>query len=83
MLNVLFDKTQKVSQAPVWTGFGGLKDYANNLLNYKVSALLDDGNAQMALLIVVALVIFTFFLKKFVWLPFNATCDVFKKWCFD
>ena len=64
MLNVLFDKTQKVSQAPVWTGFGGLKDYANNLLNYKVSALLDDGNAQMALLIVVALVIFTFFLKN-------------------
>lgn len=64
MLNVLFDKTQKVSQAPVWTGLGGLKDYANNLLNYKVSALLDDGNAQMALLIVVALVIFTFFLKN-------------------
>ncbi len=64
MLNVLFDKTQKVSQAPVWTGFGGLKDYANNLLNYKVSALLDEGNAQMALLIVVALVIFTFFLKN-------------------
>lgn len=64
MLNVLFDKTQKVSQAPVWTGLGGLKDYANNLLNYKVSALLDEGNAQMALLIVVALVIFTFFLKN-------------------
>jgi len=64
MLNVLFDKTQKVSQAPVWTGLGGLKDYANNLLNYKVSGLLDEGNAQMALLIVVALVIFTFFLKN-------------------
>lgn len=64
MLNVLFDKTQKVTQAPVWTGIGGLKDYANNLLNYKVSALLDDGNAQMALLIVVALVILTFFLKN-------------------
>ena len=64
MLNVLFDKTQKVSQAPVWNGLGGLKDYANNLLNYKVSALLDEGNAQMALLIVVAIVIFTFFLKN-------------------
>jgi len=64
MLNVLFDKTQEVSQAPVWTGLGDLKDYANNLLNYKVSGLLDEGNAQMALLIVVALVIFTFFLKN-------------------
>jgi len=64
MLNVLFDKTQKVSEAPIWTGIGGLKNYANDLLNYKVTSLLEDGNAQMALLIVVALVIMTFFLKN-------------------
>ena len=64
MLNVLFDKTQKVSEAPIWTGIGGLKNYANDLLNYKVTSLLEDDNAQMALLIVVALVIMTFFLKN-------------------
>ena len=64
MLNVLFDKTKKIAKEPVWTGVGGLKDYGNDLLNYKVSSLLDEGNPQMALLIVVALVITTFFLKN-------------------
>jgi subfamily B ATP-binding cassette protein MsbA len=64
MLNVLFDKTQKVTKEPVWTGIGGLKDYGNDMLNYKVSSLLEEGNAQMALLVVVALVIATFFLKN-------------------
>ena len=64
MLNVLFDRTQKVTKEPVWNVIGGLKDYANDLLNYKVSSLLENDNAQMALLIVVALVIFTFFLKN-------------------
>jgi len=65
MLNVLFDKTQKVTNEPVWTGIGSLKDYGNDMLNYKVSSLLENGNPQMALLVVVALVITTFFLKNF------------------
>jgi len=64
MLNVLFDKTKKIAKEPVWTGIGGLKDYGNDLLNYKVSSLLDEGNPQSALLVVVALVIITFFLKN-------------------
>lgn len=64
MLNVLFDKTKKIAKEPVWTGIGGLKDYVNDLLNYKVSSLLDEGNPQIALLVVVALVITTFFLKN-------------------
>ena len=64
MLNVLFDKTKKIVKEPVWTGIGGLKDYGNDLLNYKVSSLLDEGNPQMALLVVVTLVIATFFLKN-------------------
>lgn len=64
MLNVLFDKTKKIAKEPVWTGIGELKDYGNDLLNYKVSSLLDEGNPQMALLVVVALVIITFFFKN-------------------
>ena len=64
MLNVLFDKTKKIAKEPVWTGIEGLKDYGNDLLNYKVSSLLDEGNPQMALLVVVALVIITFFFKN-------------------
>ncbi|MFD2550625.1 ABC transporter ATP-binding protein [Bizionia sediminis] len=64
MLNVLFDKTTVVTEAPVWHGLGDLKNYGQNLLNYKVSGYLADGNAQMALVIVIAIVIFTFLLKN-------------------
>ncbi|EGV43984.2 ABC transporter ATP-binding protein [Bizionia argentinensis JUB59] len=64
MLNVLFDKTTIVTEAPVWTGIGGLKDYGQDFLNYHVSGYLVDGNAQMALVIVIAIVISTFLLKN-------------------
>ena len=64
MLNVLFDSTKKVTQKPTWTGLVGVKDYGNDLLNYNVTSLLDDGKAQVALLLVVAIVVLTFFLKN-------------------
>ena len=64
MLNVLFDKTQKITKAPHWKGLTDLKNYANDTLNYKLTAFLEAGNAQMALLIVVGIVISTFFLKN-------------------
>jgi len=64
MLNVLFDKTTIVNKAPVWTGLSGIKDYGEQLLNYNVSRYLEAGNAQMALVIVIALVISTFLLKN-------------------
>lgn len=64
MLNVLFDSTKKVTQKPTWTGLAGVRDYGNDLLNYNVTSLLDDGKAQVALLLVVAIVVLTFFLKN-------------------
>jgi len=64
MLNVLFDKTKKVVQEPTWTGLANMANYGNDLLNYNVTALLDGGQAQNALLLVVALVVSSFFLKN-------------------
>ncbi|HLV13977.1 MAG TPA: ABC transporter ATP-binding protein [Xanthomarina sp.] len=64
MLNVLFDKTTIVTKAPVWKGIGDLKNYGQDFLNYKVSGFLVDGNEQMALVIVIAIVISTFLLKN-------------------
>lgn len=64
MLDVLFDKTQRVTKAPIWNGIGDLKNYSIDLLNFKVSNYLVDNNAQMALIIVIALVITTFTLKN-------------------
>ena len=55
MLNVLFDKTQKVTVAPIWTGIANIKNYGQDLLNYKVTTLLEDGNGQIALFIVILL----------------------------
>ncbi|WP_104734109.1 ABC transporter ATP-binding protein [Hanstruepera ponticola] len=65
MLDVLFGKTTIVKNEPVWTGkIGDVKDYALELLDYKVSGFLESGNAQMALVIVIAIVISTFLLKN-------------------
>ncbi|WP_055437621.1 ABC transporter ATP-binding protein [Lacinutrix algicola] len=64
MLNVLFGQTEDVTEAPVWKGISGIKTYGEQLLNYKVSSYLDNGNAQMALVIVIGLVITTFLLKN-------------------
>jgi len=64
MLNVLFDKTNRVTKEPVLKGIGNLLDYGNDLLNYKVSGYLDNGNEQMALVVVIAIVISTFTLKN-------------------
>ena len=64
MLNVLFDKTQKITQKPTWKGISDIKNFANDFLNYKITNLLEIGNEQIALLIVVSIVVGTFFLKN-------------------
>ncbi|WP_338730993.1 ABC transporter ATP-binding protein [Mangrovimonas cancribranchiae] len=64
MLNVLFDKTAIVKEAPKWESILKIKDYGEQLLNYKVSGYLEDGNPQMALVIAVVIVISTFLLKN-------------------
>jgi ATP-binding cassette, subfamily B, bacterial MsbA len=64
MLNVLFDKTAKVTTAPIYSGIWDLKEYAENLLYYKVGGYLENGNAQMALFVTISIVISTFLFKN-------------------
>jgi len=64
MLNVLFDKTAKVTTAPIYSGIWDLKEYAQNLLYYKVGGYLENGNAQMALFVTISIVISTFLFKN-------------------
>ncbi|WP_336068745.1 ABC transporter ATP-binding protein [Mesoflavibacter sp. CH_XMU1404-2] len=64
MLKVLFDKTAVVTKAPVWKGIFKIKDYGEQLLNYKMSSFIQEGNPQLALIIAIALVISTFLLKN-------------------
>lgn len=64
MMKVLFDKTTKVTEAPKYTGITELFNYLEGSFYYKVTQLTENGNPQIALLYVVALVIVTFLLKN-------------------
>lgn len=64
MLGILFDKTQRVSKLPEWTGFKGILHYLKDYFYYQLTTFLDSGEARIALLLVVCLVIFTFLLKN-------------------
>lgn len=64
MLKVLFDKTAVVTKAPTWEGITKINQYGEQLLNYKMSSFIQEGNPQLALIIAITLVISTFLLKN-------------------
>ena len=63
MLNVLFDKTKRLEVKPVWEGISGLKNYAEDYLNYFVTQKANDGNDDV-LIFMVILVVSMFLLKN-------------------
>ena len=63
MLNVLFDKTKQLQIKPTWNGITGLKDYAEDYLNYFVTQKANEGHDDV-LLFMVILVISMFLLKN-------------------
>ncbi len=64
VLQVLFGKTEKVYEQPIYTGIGNLKDYVTEYINFKISSLSDGESTEIVLLFVVAMVITTFFIKN-------------------
>lgn len=64
MMNVLFDKTQKIEKEPVFEGYLKIGGFLKDSFYYKVSQLTEGDTPQYALLMVVALVIVTFLLKN-------------------
>jgi subfamily B ATP-binding cassette protein MsbA len=64
MMDVLFDKTKKVIKKPIWTDLSNILDYLENSLYYNLTDMLNNGAPQKALLLVVAIVIFTFLFKN-------------------
>lgn len=64
MLRVLFDESKRITEEPVYTGFTNVFEYLENSFYFKVTQLTEKGDAQFALVYVVALVIFTFLLKN-------------------
>lgn len=64
MLDVLFDKTKKVFEEPVYTDISHIKDYLQQYINYRVTAY--SGNDEMkGLVLVIGLVLVLFLLKNF------------------
>ncbi|SHI97533.1 ABC transporter ATP-binding protein [Pseudozobellia thermophila] len=64
MLDVLFKPENRVFEAPVYTGFGNLKDYLQALINFKVTEYSGDDEMK-GLILVIGLVLVLFLLKNF------------------
>ena len=63
MLNVLFDKSKRIDTKPIWEGISGLKNYAEDYLNYFVTQKANQGYEDV-LIFMVILVVSMFFLKN-------------------
>ena len=63
-LKVLFGDTEKVYKEPIYNGFGNIKTYAEEFLNYKITILTQDHGLKYALLFVISIIITTALLKN-------------------
>lgn len=64
MLNVMFDKTKRVSVEPVYKGITTLPSYSKEYLDYLVTTTSDNKGPEYSLLLMVVLVISMFLLKN-------------------
>ncbi len=63
MLDVLFNKTKPVYEAPVYTGFGDIKSFIGDYLNYQVTSYAGEDEMK-GLILVISLVLILFLLKN-------------------
>ncbi|WP_318344378.1 ABC transporter ATP-binding protein [Flagellimonas baculiformis] len=63
MLNVLFDKTKQINEAPKFEGIGKLKDYFEGYMNYQVTQFSGE-DPMKGLLLAVGLILTLFFFKN-------------------
>ena len=63
VIQVLFDKTKRVSKKPVWDGLSGLKDYGTDYFNYQVTQRVNEDEVA-ALVFICSIVVLLFFLKN-------------------
>jgi len=63
MMQILFGTTKKTYNQPKYEGIGELKSFVEEFFNFKVTQYLEK-DAGLALLFVIVMVIFLFFLKN-------------------
>lgn len=64
VIQVLFDKTKRVSKKPVWDGIRNAKDYVTDFFNYEVTQRVNEDEVA-ALVFICGIVVLLFFLKNF------------------
>lgn len=63
MIQVLFDKTKRVTEKPVYTGISNAKDYFSDYFNYEVTQRVNEDEVA-ALVFICGIVVLLFFLKN-------------------
>ena len=63
MLKVLFNQTETLSQAPVWSGIGNIVEYGEGYLNYYVTIKKNEGSDDV-LVFMILIIVITFLLKN-------------------
>ncbi|HKJ47996.1 MAG TPA: ABC transporter transmembrane domain-containing protein, partial [Christiangramia sp.] len=63
VIQVLFDKTKRVSKKPVWDGIKNIKDYVSDYFNYEVTQRVNEDEVA-ALVFICGIVVLLFFLKN-------------------
>lgn len=64
VLSILFGKTKKVYDEPIYKDIAHISDYIQNSLNYKVTQMMESGGIERALLFICLLSFFLFFFKN-------------------
>lgn len=64
VIQVLFDKTKRVSEKPEWEGIAKAKDYVTGYFNYEVTQRVNEDEVA-ALVFICGIVVLLFFLKNF------------------
>ena len=63
-LGILFDKQEEVNEKPVYEGFGNLKSYGEDSLNFFLTQKVSDEGPMAALVFICLASIVIFFLKN-------------------
>ena len=63
VIQVLFDKTKRVTEKPVYTGISNAKDYFSDYFNYEVTQRVNEDEVA-ALIFICGIVVLLFFLKN-------------------
>lgn len=63
VIKVLFDKTERVNEKPVWEGLRGIKDYAVDYFNFYITQRVNEDEVA-ALVFICGIVVLLFFLKN-------------------